>query len=90
MPRDQLDLFGEEPEPGPDYEPPVWYPDPDRVRVKLHRILARAASTMPWDDRRADLYRTIFPQMSRALPEEEAAQLCFEFGQEMERLSRAA
>ena len=94
MPRQQLDLFGEEPEAdlfGPDYEPPVWRPDPDRIRAKLHKILtqAKAAEKLPWDADRAGLYRTIFPQMARALPEEEAAQLCFEFETEMARLEAA-
>ena len=89
MSRQQLDLFGEEPEPGPDYQPPVWRADPDRVRAKLHRILAEARAASSMDEDRAGLYRTIFPQMARALPEEEAAQLCFEFETEMARLEAA-
>lgn len=44
---------------------------------------------MPWDEKRATLYRTIFPQMTNALPEEEGAQLRFEFVAEMERLKAA-
>ena len=51
--------------------------DPDKVREELHRILAeaRAAKAMPWDARRIALYRTIFPQMTGCLPEDEGAQL---------------
>ena len=61
------------------------------MRARLHRILAeaRAASTVPWEPTRLSLYRTIFPQMTLALPEEEAAQLRFEFEEELVRLKAA-
>jgi hypothetical protein len=70
---------------------PTYYADPDEVRAELHKILAeaRAAASMPWDDNRAALYRLIFPQMTNALPEEEAAQLRFEFMSELKRLEAA-
>src|SRR6202022_3753924 len=63
-------------------------PNPDRVRARLHKILAeaRAAQTSPWEPARVSLYRTIFPQMTLWLPEDEAAQLRFEFETEMARL----
>ena len=90
----QGDLFGSDrPDPSDDdFETPTYYPDPDEVRAELHKILAqmRAAKAMPWDDSRAALYRTIFPQMTGCLPEDEGAQLRFEFMTEMERLERAA
>jgi hypothetical protein len=35
------------------------------------------------------LYRTIFPQMTNWLPEDEAARLRFDFDQEMARLKAA-
>jgi hypothetical protein len=89
----QGDLFGnEQPDPaGEDFETPVYHADPDKVRAELNRILteARAAQTMPWDARKAALYRLIFPQMSNALPEEEGAQLRFEFETELTRLEAA-
>ena len=44
---------------------------------------------MPWEPTRLSLYRTIFPQMTLALPEEEAAQLRFEFEEELVRLKAA-
>lgn len=44
---------------------------------------------MPWDASRLRLYRTIFPQMTLSLPEDEAAQLRFAFEEEMERLLAA-
>ena len=72
-------------------ETPTYYPDPDEVRAELHRMLAeaRAAKELPWDASKASLYRTIFPQMTNCLPEEEAAQLRFEFDAEMARLKAA-
>ncbi len=90
----QPDLFGADEEPdlfGPDYAPPVYRPDPEKVRSRLHRILAqaRAAEKMPWEPTTVTLYRTIFPQMSKWLPEDEAAQLCAEFNTEMKRLEAA-
>jgi hypothetical protein len=39
--------------------------------------------------KRVRLYRTIFPQMTNWLPQEEAAQLCFEFETELARLEAA-
>lgn len=74
-----------------DFETPTFYPDPDEVRAELLKILAeaRAARTMPWDDSRVALYRTIFPQMTNCLPEEEGAQLRFAFMQELARLKAA-
>ncbi len=81
----QPDLFG-----GP--APPVYRPDPDKVRVRLNKILAeaRAAQTLPWEPSRLSLYRIIFPQMSLWLPEEEAAQLRFAFETELARFEDAA
>jgi hypothetical protein len=50
---------------------------------------ARAAQTMPWEPRRVTLYRTIFPQMTNWLPDDEGAQLRFEFETELARLEAA-
>ena len=71
--------------------PPVYRADPDQVRAELHRILveARAAQKMPWEPARVSLYRTIFPQMTNWLPEDEGAQLRFEFESELARLKAA-
>lgn len=89
----QGDLFGnDQSDPSDeDFETPVYYPDLDKVRDELHRILAeaRAAKSLPWDGQRTALYQTIFPQMTGCLPEEEAAQLRFAFDTEMERLKAA-
>jgi hypothetical protein len=80
----QPDLFGDEPV-------PLYRPDPDKVRSRLHKILgeARAAEKLPWEPTRLSLYRTIFPQMTGWLPEEEAKQLCFAFEAELQRLEAA-
>jgi hypothetical protein len=90
----QPDLFGDEaqeelfPEDAP---APVYRADPDKVRARLHKILAeaRAAQRLPWDQESTRLYRAIFPQMTLSLPDEEAAQLRFAFEAEMERLEAA-
>ena len=80
----QPDLFG-------DSHPQTYRPDPDRVRARLHKILAeaRAAHRLPWEPTRASLYRAIFPQMTLFLPEDEGAQLRFEFETELESLKAA-
>jgi tRNA nucleotidyltransferase/poly(A) polymerase len=78
----QAELFDE------DAPPVLYHADPDRVRARLHKILAeaRAAQTMPWNAKEIRLYRTIFPQMTNWLPNDEAAQLRSEFESELARL----
>jgi hypothetical protein len=78
------DLFGADPV-------PAYRPDPEKVRSRLHKILAeaRAARKLPWEPTTVSLYQTIFPQMTRWLPEDEGAQLRFEFEAELERLKAA-
>ena len=44
---------------------------------------------MPWAPQRVSLYRTIFPQMTNWLPEDEAAQLRLELETELARLEAA-
>jgi len=90
----QGDLFDSHDESdGADERPtPTYYPDPEVVRAELHKILAeaRAAEKLPWEPATVSLYRTIFPQMTNWLPDEEAAQLRFEFEAELARLDAAA
>ncbi|MBI3704749.1 MAG: hypothetical protein HY244_13105 [Rhizobiales bacterium] len=83
-PEVQTDLFGADPV-------PAYRPDPDKVRSRLHKILAeaRAAQTLPWEPTTVSLYRTIFPQMTNWLPEDEGAQLRFQFEEELARLEAA-
>lgn len=61
------------------------------MRSRLHKILAeaRAARRLPWEPTTVSLYRTIFPQMTNWLPDDEAAQLRFEFDTELARLAAA-
>jgi hypothetical protein len=63
----------------------------DQFKGATSRILgeARAAKTIPWDANRTALYRAIFPQMTGCLPEDEGAQLRFDFETEMARLEAA-
>lgn len=79
----QPDLFGAETPP-----PAVFRADPDKVRARLKAIVAeaRAADILPWDREQLRLYRTIVPQMTLWLPQDEAAQWRFDFESEMERL----
>jgi hypothetical protein len=86
----QLDLFGQS-HPEPSGTAAVYRVDPDEVRPELLRVLAqvRAAHSFPWDARRTLYWRTVFPQMTNWLPEDEAAQLRFEFESEMRRLEAA-
>src|SRR5271155_5793227 len=79
----QGDLFGA--------ESVAYRPDPDKVRARLHKILAeaRAADAVPWGPTRLSLYRTIVPQMAGFLPDEEGAQLRFGVGEELAGLESA-
>ena len=87
----QLSLFGE----GENrLQPPVrsYLPDPEKVRQRMIAVLEKARSdqTMPWSERDARMWQTIFPNMANWLPEEEANRLRLEFAYEMERLRQAA
>ena len=87
---DQLSLFGA----GEDrMQPPVrsFVADTELVRRRLQALLekARTAAVMPWTDRDARMWQTVFPQMADWLPDDEANQLRFEFMQEIERLKAA-
>ena len=78
---DQPDLFPQAPR--------VETVDPDDVRAELIDLLAvaRAArDAAPWDRRTQRYHRVVFPQMARWLPDDEAAQLCFAFAQELDRI----
>jgi hypothetical protein len=98
---DDVDLFGQGPSQGSLFgsgdarmQPPQQSssPDPETIRLRLRSLLekARSAEKMPWSERDARMWQTVFPNMARWLPEAEAEQLRFEFAQELERLQRAA
>ncbi|HMK89459.1 MAG TPA: hypothetical protein VK446_07485 [Methylocystis sp.] len=88
----QGDLFDLDPQPDlfPEEEAPpvVVRADPEKVRAKLLGAIAemRAASVMPWGARKLLYWRTVVPQMSLWLPEEERAQLLLAFEAEFKRL----
>lgn len=93
MTRSQLNLFGDDqPELFDEERAPIVYrADPDRIRGRIAALLAeaRAAERMPWNAEQLSNREYLLKQMSRFLPEEEAAQLSFEFEQEVERLKAA-
>lgn len=76
------DLFGSDPA-------PVYRPDLDDVRARLQKMLAEARAAEKLPPRTLSLYRAIVPQMTTWLPEEEGAQLRFEFDAELKRLAAA-
>lgn len=71
---------------------PSTTPDPAVIRKRLTDLLdkARAASTMPWSERDARMWQTVFPNMANWLPDDEADRLRAAFAQEMARLKSAA
>ena len=71
---------------------PSYRPDPAKVRARLERIVAeaRAADVLPWEATRVSLYRTIVPDMTRWLPDDEAAIWREAFEAEMARLDVGA
>jgi hypothetical protein len=69
----------------------TFTPDPEAVRQRLNALLTtiREARAMPWSERDARMWQTVFPQMANWLPDDEANQLRFEFALEVERLKAA-
>ena len=98
---DEIDLFGHGPAQGSLFgrrddriQAPRQsvMPDPEDVRRRLKGLIekARTAERMPWSERDARMWQTVFPNMAKWLPEDEAGQLVFEFAREIERLKQAA
>ena len=69
----------------------VPQPDPDRVRLRLERILSqmRTEPKMAWDSAEQALYQTIFPDMTHFLSDEEGARYRADFETEWKRLECA-
>jgi len=87
----QGDLFSAEPNSGlfsGEAAPVAVRANPEKVRAKLNRVLGemRVASAIPWGARELRYWRTVVPQMSLWLPEEEAAQVRLAFAAEIRRL----
>jgi hypothetical protein len=98
---DQSDLFGHSPAQGSLFgvgddrmRAPLQrlLPDPEIIRRRLKSLVEKvqSAKTMPWSERDARMWQTVFPNMAKWLPDDEADQLRFEFAREMKRLKRAA
>lgn len=83
----QADLFADEPT-----QPRKVIDFQAQARSRLMKVLAeaKAAATLPWNERQARKWEILFPQMAEWLPGDEANQMCFEFAQELERLRKAA
>lgn len=82
----QSDLFGGH-KPAPRWQPD-YTPDPAKIRRKMEDMIEqlRVADTMPWTADRLAHRRTVFPQMSSWLPDDEAYQLRERFDAELNRL----
>jgi hypothetical protein len=67
-------------------------PDPEIVRRRLNALLAtaRRAGAMPWPERDTRMWQTVFPNMAKLLPADEAEQPRLDLAREMERLKAVA
>lgn len=77
----QADLFG--PPPKQSYAPSL-----EKVRAEVNKVLekARIARDMPWTPKEVAFWKTVFPQMTNWLPEEEREQARAAFWEEIIRL----
>jgi hypothetical protein len=80
----QLDLFARR----PDTAPVSVIPDPAEVRRRMESALAELvnADSMPWPEKKLGVWRIIWPQMMRWLPEAEHAELQRRFDEQVARL----
>lgn len=81
----QPDLFGATPQPLPQ-------PDPEAVRARVQSVLARlrSARKMPLTDKELRFWRTVMPQTTSWLPDDEKQAVCTEFELQVARLTRKA
>jgi len=77
----QTDMFG--PPPKQSYAPSL-----EKVRAEVDKVLekARIAKDMPWTAKEVAFWKTVFPQMTNWLPEEEREQVRAAFWEEICRL----
>ena len=88
----QTDLFGTQ---GDLFGPPPprsYAPSLATVRAEVDKVLekARIAQEMPWTAKEVAFWKTVFPQMTNWLPEEEAARARSAFMEEICRLEAAS
>jgi hypothetical protein len=88
---DQADLFGTQsdlfgPPPKQSYAPSLA-----TVRAEVNKVLekARIAKDMPWTAKEVAFWKTVFPQMTNWLPEEERERVRAAFWEEINRLEAA-
>lgn len=76
----------------PAAQPTSTAPDVAAVRSRLRNLLATlgAAETMPLTDKQLAFWRTVVPQMSNWLPDEEKTAVHAEFDAHLNRLARRA
>jgi hypothetical protein len=88
----QADLFGTQPDLFGPPPPKSYAPSLATVRAEVNKVLekARIAKDTPWTAKEVAFWKTVFPQMTNWLPEEEAAQLRSAFMEEICRLEAAA
>lgn len=81
----QPDLFGAVAQPLPQ-------PDPEAVRARMTDLLRRLreADVMPLTEKELRFWRTVAPQTTRWLPDDERAALLAEFEAQLDRLTRRA
>lgn len=84
----QADLFGTQadllgPPPKQSYAPSL-----EKVRAEVNKVLekARIAKDMPWTAKEVAFWKTVFPQMTNWLPEDEREQVRAAFWEEINRL----
>jgi hypothetical protein len=87
----QTDLFGTQPDLfGP---PPKqsYAPSLEKVRAEVNKVLekARIAKDMPWTAKEVAFWKTVFPQMTNWLPEDERELVRSAFWEEINRLEAA-
>jgi hypothetical protein len=81
----QADLFGPPP-------PKSYAPSLATVRAEVNKVLekARIAREMPWTAKEVDFWKTVFPQMTNWLPEQEGVQARAAFWEEISRLEASS
>jgi len=85
-PPQQPSLFGEgEGRMAAPTPPPVDHPARAREKLNALLALARRSQTLPWPERDARMWETVFPQIANWLPDDEADALRAEFAREIAR-----
>ncbi len=82
----QLDMFG------PSLRSAPKVPSAEDVRPELSEVLDRLrnSETVPLSPKELRFWRTVFPQMSRWLPDDERLAICAAFAAELSRLKKRA